>query len=334
MNDVFEQFEPDLQPLLDLCQADLSKVNAVILSSVQQSVPLITDIAQHIVRSGGKRLRPCLTIACAKLLNLSEERHIKLAAAVELIHTATLLHDDVVDESTMRRGIETANYVWSNQASVLVGDFLLSRAFQLMVADSSIPVLKLLSDASAIISQGEVKQLAASGDLSTSKELYLEIITAKTAVLFSAACEIAPIIANQDGLRADFAAFGNNLGIAFQLVDDALDYTGDSAILGKNIGDDLREGKITLPIIIAYQNANNAEKDFWADIFSENAILDDEKLKMVIDLINKYDGVSQTFALAKDYLLQAEANLRSINGDGKATFALLSTLAFCLARQS
>jgi octaprenyl-diphosphate synthase len=333
-NAAFQNYQPTLQPLLELCQTDLTKVNSVILGSVQQSVPLITDIAQHIVRSGGKRLRPCLTIACAKLLNLTNERHINLAASVELIHTATLLHDDVVDESAMRRGIETANHVWSNQASVLVGDFLLSRAFQLMVADSSIPVLKLLSDASATISQGEVKQLAATGDLTTDKELYLEIINAKTAVLFSAACEIAPIIGEAYELRESFANFGSNLGIAFQLVDDALDYAGDSEVMGKNIGDDLREGKITLPIIIAYENATSAEQNFWHDIFAEDAILDNKKLNEVSKLIAKYDGVKQTLSLAREYLERADNDLISINGESQTTAALKSTLAFCLNRQN
>ncbi len=334
----FETYEPSLQPLLALASSDIELVNGVILGSVQQSVPLITDIAHHIVRSGGKRLRPCLTIACAKLLEYQGSRHINLAASVELIHTATLLHDDVVDESTMRRGLETANNIWSNQASVLVGDFLLSRAFQLMVADESIAVLKLLSDASATISQGEVKQLMAAGDVNTSMETYFEIINAKTAVLFAAACEIAPIIAGAEHLRASFAEFGTHLGIAFQLVDDALDYCADTEDLGKNIGDDLREGKMTLPTIIAYQAGDANEQAFWVRVIEgeviEGGAISDADLSHAVALIAKHGAIEQTIKRATIHLQQAATALEAINGEATATDALHSTLAFCLTRQN
>jgi octaprenyl-diphosphate synthase len=329
----FENYPPSLQPLLDLTSSDIEQVNAVILASVKQSVPLITDIAHHIVRSGGKRLRPCLTIACAKLLRYEGERHINLAASVELIHTATLLHDDVVDESTMRRGIETANNIWSNQASVLVGDFLLSRAFQLMVADENLAVLKLLSDASATISQGEVKQLVASGDVKTSRETYFEIIHAKTAVLFAAACEIAPIIAGAPDLRPYFAQFGTHLGIAFQLIDDALDYCANVEDLGKNIGDDLREGKMTLPVIIAYESGDAMEKSFWQRTIEEG-VATDADLEQATTLIAKYNTIAQTMDYAREHLEQALIALNTINGEANATEALQSTLAFCLSRRN
>ena len=329
----FENYPPSLQPLLELTRTDIECVNGVILASVKQSVPLITDVAHHIVRSGGKRLRPCLTIACAKLLEYQGERHINLAASVELIHTATLLHDDVVDESTMRRGIETANNIWSNQASVLVGDFLLSRAFQLMVADENIAVLKLLSDASATISQGEVKQLVASGDVKTSRDIYFEIIHAKTAVLFAAACEIAPIIANAPNLRPHFAQFGTHLGIAFQLIDDALDYCANVEDLGKNIGDDLREGKMTLPVIIAYELGDTTEKAFWQRAI-ENGEANEANLEQAIALIAKHNAIAQTMDYAREHLTQASTAIDAINGETNALSALQSTLAFCLSRKN
>jgi octaprenyl-diphosphate synthase len=242
----------------------MERVNALILQLIDQEVPLIEQIAQHIIRSGGKRLRPALVIASAKLCGHEGTRHIDLAAAVEFLHTATLLHDDVVDESTMRRGDETANVIWSNQASVLVGDFLLSRAFQLMVRDGSLKVLELLSDTSAIISQGEVMQMMAAGELTTTEAEYLQIIGAKTAALFSAACAIGPLVTDRpDAEREALAHYGRSLGIAFQLVDDALDYAAAQAELGKTVGDDFRECKLTLPVILAYAAANAEEKAFW-----------------------------------------------------------------------
>jgi octaprenyl-diphosphate synthase len=322
---------PSLTPLTALAAADLRHVNEVILASVRQPVPLITDITHHIVRSGGKRLRPCLTIACAKLLGYAGERHIHLAAAVELIHTATLLHDDVVDESTMRRGIETANHVWSNQASVLVGDFLLSRAFQLMVADESIAVLRLLSDASATISQGEVKQLMAAGNVDTTLETYLEIIHAKTAVLFSAACEIAPFIAGEEDKHSHFKAFGTHLGLAFQLVDDALDYMADEASLGKAIGDDLREGKMTMPVILAYSAGNAEEKAFWRRVI-EGGDVQDADVAQAITLIARHGTAEATLQRAKEEVAVAAHALEAIGGNTHVTAALHETLAFCVAR--
>ena len=253
-----------LSPLQGLVKADLERVNDLILSLVSQDVPLIEEIARHIIRSGGKRLRPALVIASAQLCGHEGERHIALAAAVEFLHTATLLHDDVVDESTLRRGDETANAIWSNQASVLVGDFLLSRAFQLMVRDGSLEVLKLLSDTSAIISQGEVMQMSAAGDLETTEAQYLQIIGAKTAALFSAATQIGPLVAARPASEVDaLARFGESLGIAFQLADDALDYAASQAELGKMVGDDFRECKLTLPVILAYQAGNAQERTFW-----------------------------------------------------------------------
>ena len=284
---------PALTLLKSYVRDELRAVDRVIMESADQHVPLITQITSHLVHSGGKRIRPSLTLACSKLLDTTGKRHINLAATVELIHTATLLHDDVVDESTMRRGQDTANAVWSNQASVLVGDFLLSRAFQLMVADGSLNVLALLSGSSAIIAQGEVKQLAASGNLQTNTQDYLDIINAKTATLFSAACEIASHITNQPDLHEPLKAFGTAMGMAFQLVDDALDYSASSLTLGKTIGDDLREGKVTLPVIHAYAHADEGEQLFWQRVIEEGEHQDGD-IDLAINIINRHKGVEAT----------------------------------------
>ena len=231
----------------------MNGVNAVILERMQSKVALIPELAGHLIAGGGKRMRPMLTLACAALLGYPGTRHHKLAAAVEFIHTATLLHDDVVDGSGMRRGKRTANLIWGNPASVLVGDFLFSRAFELMVEDGSLKVLKILSHASAVIAEGEVDQLTAQRRIETGEEHYLDIIGAKTAALFAAACRIAPVVA-EAGEEAEHAleAYGRNLGIAFQLVDDVIDYASDAATMGKGVGDDFRDGKMTLPVILAY----------------------------------------------------------------------------------
>ncbi len=222
------------------------------MSRVKSEIPLIHNIASHIIASGGKRIRPALTLISAQLCGYEGARHIALAAAVEFIHTATLLHDDVVDESKVRRGLATANEVFGNKASILVGDFLLSQAFQLMVADGSLKVLKILSDAAAVIAKGEVMQLMTEGEPETTIQKYLQVISSKTAILFASACELGAVVAGQDGCEERLREFGIYIGIAFQLTDDALDYTADESKLGKTVGDDFREGKVTLPVILAY----------------------------------------------------------------------------------
>jgi octaprenyl-diphosphate synthase len=299
-----------LQPLQALVQDNLVRVNQRILDLIDQDVPLIQQIAQHIIRSGGKRLRPSLVLACAQLCGYAGERHIGLAAAVEFLHTATLLHDDVVDESTLRRGDETANAIWSNQASVLVGDFLLSRAFQLMVRDGSLPILALLSDTSAIISQGEVMQMAAAGDLATSEEDYLRIIDAKTAALFSAAAAIGGLMTDRPQAECEaLGRYGRSLGIAFQLVDDALDYAASQAVLGKAVGDDFREGKITLPVILAHRAGTAEEKAFWERTLGEGDQRDGD-LDEALRLIEAHGALQATFARAHAYAEDAIAQLR------------------------
>ena len=242
--------EPSIERLSNLVRADLQRVNTLIVSRTGSEVTMIPEVANHLISSGGKRLRPMLTLATAALTSYRGEGHVKLAAAVEFMHTATLLHDDVVDGSEMRRGKLAARMLWGNEASVLVGDFLLGQAFRMMVEVGSLRALEILSGAAAVIAEGEVMQLAAAKNLETTEDAYLAVIRAKTAELFAAACEVGPVLAERS--RPEQAAcrsFGMNLGIAFQLVDDALDYGGSRARLGKNVGDDFREGKITQPVI-------------------------------------------------------------------------------------
>src|SRR3954467_7500110 len=253
-----------LDKLTVLVADDLKACNALIIDRMQSPVELIPQLAEHIIAAGGKRLRPVLTLASSRLCGYEGDRHQALAACVEFIHTATLLHDDVVDESDLRRGLASANAIFGNKASVLVGDFLFARSFQLMVDDGSLRVLAILSGASATISEGEVLQLVTQNDLSTTEERYLEVIQGKTAALFAAACQIGAVVANRPQREEQaLSDYGMKLGIAFQLVDDALDYVADEATLGKTIGDDFREGKITLPVLAAFLAGDDREKAFW-----------------------------------------------------------------------
>jgi octaprenyl-diphosphate synthase len=254
-----------LSHLTSLVAADLASCNKAIVARMDSSVGLIPQLAAHIVAAGGKRLRPLLTLAAARLCGYSGERHIHLAACVEFIHTATLLHDDVVDESVLRRGLASANAVFGNKASVLVGDFLFARAFQLMVEDGSLDVLAILSRAAATIAEGEVLQLSTQNDLTTSEQQYLDVIGGKTASLFAAACQVGAVIAGRPRAEEEaLSEYGWNLGMAFQLVDDALDYSADEMTLGKTVGDDFREGKITLPVLAAYHAGDTTERAFWS----------------------------------------------------------------------
>lgn len=298
-----------LDRLNDHLAADMQAVNALIIRNMQAEVPLIPQLAGYLIAAGGKRIRPLLTLACAQLYDYSGERTYGLAAAVEFIHTATLLHDDVVDESGERRGQKTANLIFGNQASVLVGDFLFSRAFQLMVADGSLDVLRILSDSAAIITQGEVKQLATASDLNATIDDYLQVVQAKTAALFAAACEIGPIIAGADkGAAQALCEYGMNLGIAFQIVDDVLDYTADQAKLGKNIGDDFREGKMTLPVILALQKANEKDRAFWQRTVGDRKIHDGD-LETAQRLLKDNGALNAGMALASDYVEKARMAL-------------------------
>jgi octaprenyl-diphosphate synthase len=320
-----------LEPLQALIREDLKCVDQVILQHVDNSnVPMIPQIARHIIAAGGKRLRPALTLACAKLCGYEGDRHVRLAASVEFIHTATLLHDDVVDDSHLRRGNATANDVWGNKSSVLVGDFLLSRAFQLMVADGSLRVLKILSDASAVIAQGEVLQLTTARDVEVGEDKYFQVITEKTATLFAAACEIGPTIMDRPDLAEKLSEFGLCLGIAFQLVDDALDYAAEQKVLGKGVGDDFREGKITLPVLIAYAKANPEEKTFWQRTLRDDSQKEDD-LEHAIALISSHGGVIKTLERAKEYCDRAKEALSTFPASSVKD-ALIETLDFCIER--
>ncbi len=298
-----------LDDLSTLLHDDMAAVNTKIMEHMQSPVALIPQLAGYLIAAGGKRIRPLLTLASTALYHGDINRAHGLAASVEFIHTATLLHDDVVDESTQRRGKDAANLVFGNQASVLVGDFLFSRAFQLMTANGSLDVLRILSDASATITQGEVKQLIAKGNLKTSMEDYIEVITSKTAALFSAACEVGPVIANADldAARA-MAEYGMNLGIAFQIADDALDYDADRAKLGKTIGDDFREGKMTAPVILALQKADSEEQKFWSRVIAEKLQTDDDLLTAQ-SILARHGSIEETLKMAESYGHQARLAL-------------------------
>ena len=287
--------------LIDLVSGDMERVNATILSRTGSDVTMIPEVANHLINSGGKRLRPMLTIAMAALAHYPGDCHVKLAAAVEFMHTATLLHDDVVDESDMRRGKLAARVLWGNEASVLVGDFLLGQAFKMMVETGSLRALEILSSAAAVIAEGEVMQLSAAKNTATTEDEYLAVIRAKTAELFAAACEVGPVIAGR--AKAEQAAcrsFGMNLGVAFQLVDDALDYGGKAARLGKNVGDDFREGKITLPVVLAFRRGNDSERAFWQRTLERGETTEND-LEQAIALIDRHHTIEDTVSRARHY---------------------------------
>ena len=329
LKDIRNDFDSCLEELLNLCSQDINDVNNQIIEKIDSNVELVKKIANYIVLSGGKRIRPLLTIACTKMsgygFNINEKRHIGLATAIEFIHTATLMHDDVVDESFLRRGKPSSNELWGNKTSVLVGDFLFSRAFQLMAKDKSEKILKLLSDTSVTISEGEVLELSNDKDPTISEDTYFEVVNGKTASLFSAACQVGGLIANIDKRKQEaLKVFGTNFGMAFQLIDDSLDYSSNSNKLGKNIGDDFKEGKITLPIILAYLRANNKEKKFWnrtiRDLNQENGDL--EKAK---EIIKKYNCIEDTLLRAKHFSSIAKDSLGTFN-DNKYRKILLQII--------
>ena len=322
---------PSLDPLMSLVAADLHQVNAVILARMQSDVPLIPELAGHLIAGGGKRMRPMLTLGCARLLDYPGSRHHKLAAAVEFIHTATLLHDDVVDGSGLRRGKRTANLIWGNPATVLVGDFLFSRSFELMVEDGSLKVLRILSGASAVIAEGEVEQLTAQRRIETGEDQYLRIIAAKTAALFAAACRIAAVVAEAgEGAEEALDAFGRNLGVAFQLVDDAIDYASDARTMGKGAGDDFRDGKVTLPVILAVARGTSADRAFWADAMAGTRI-SDEDLAHATRLLRATGAIDDTLARARTYGQRAIDSLGPYP-PGKAKAALTQAVEFAVSR--
>jgi octaprenyl-diphosphate synthase len=325
------QHEPSIERLNALVRADMDRVNAMILSRTGSDVTMIPEVANHLISSGGKRLRPMLTLATAALTNYEGAGHVKLAASVEFMHTATLLHDDVVDESELRRGKAAARMVWGNEASVLVGDFLLGQAFKMMVEVGSLRALDILSSEAAVIAEGEVMQLAAAKQLDTTEDAYLAVIRAKTAELFAAACEVGPVLAERpEAEHAACRSFGMNLGIAFQLVDDALDYGGSKARLGKNVGDDFREGKITLPVILAFRRGDQTERDFWRASLEAGAN-SDEALERALISLRKHGALDDTIERARHYGAMAKDAL-ALFPDSEGKRALLEVVDFCVAR--
>ena len=322
---------PSLDPLVELVADGMNAVNAVILERMQSKVAMIPELAGHLIAGGGKRMRPMLTLASGALLDYCGTRHQKLAAAVEFIHTATLLHDDVVDGSDLRRGKKAANLIWGNPASVLVGDFLFSRSFELMVEDGSLKVLKILSHASAVIAEGEVDQLTAQRRIETTEDHYLQIINAKTAELFAAACKIAAVVAERDDTtEAALDSYGRNLGVAFQLVDDAIDYVSDAETMGKGVGDDFRDGKVTLPVILAYARGNAEERDFWKQAIVGHRS-SDEDLAYATSLLHKHDTIADTLARARHYGQRAVDAIGGFRAS-QAKAALTEAVAFAVAR--
>ena len=308
--------EDSLGTLAGLVGPDLAACNRTIVERMASPVELIPRLAAHLVAAGGKRLRPLLTLAAARLCGYPDAatggdglRHVRLAACVEFIHSATLLHDDVVDESQLRRGLASANAVFGNQASVLVGDFLFARAFQLMVADGSLRVLEILSRAAATIAEGEVLQLATQNDLDTSEARYLDVVTGKTAALFAAACQVGAVVAGREPAAEEaLAEYGLKLGIAFQLVDDALDYAADEATLGKTVGDDFREGKTTLPVLLAYAAGDAAERAFWQRTIAAGE-QSEADLAQAFRLIRAHRAIETTIARAREFAAAAKAAL-------------------------
>ena len=329
-----EDFNDCIKNLSELCKEDLTSINTLILEKLDSSVPLIHEIGKYLILSGGKRLRPLLTTSCFHILNnesANKLNHIGLAAAVEFIHAATLLHDDVVDLSKDRRGNLTANEVWGNKTSVLVGDFLFSRSFQLMTKYGTMKTLKILSDTSVIISEGEVLEISNDNNLEMNEDTYFEVINGKTASLFSAACQVGGLSGGaKENQHQALKSFGTNFGMAFQLTDDAIDYSSTLNTMGKNIGDDFKEGKITLPIILAYGRSNKNEKDFLQKVFKE---VDGNKNNffLVQELLIKYNCIEDTLIRANHFAEVAIDSL-SIFHDNEYKKALIKLIKTSINR--
>jgi octaprenyl-diphosphate synthase len=309
----------------------MERVNAMILSRTGSEVTMIPEVANHLISSGGKRLRPMLTLATANLCGYRGDGHVKLAASVEFMHTATLLHDDVVDQSDMRRGKLAARMLWGNEASVLVGDFLLGQAFRMMVEVGSLRALDILSTAAAVIAEGEILQLNAAKDTTTTEDAYMGVIRRKTAELFAAAAEVGVMLAGKP--KADEAAarsYGMNLGISFQLIDDALDYGGSSAKLGKNVGDDFREGKITLPVVLAFRRGNEKEREFWRRTL-EKGDISEADIETACGLMKKHKALDDTIERAAHYGAIARDAMEIFPASPWKN-ALLEVVDFCIDR--
>ncbi len=320
-----------LDILRSLIANDLDKVDRNIIDLVGGYADLIPQISLHTILSGGKRIRPILTLASSKLCGYEGNAHVDLATAIEFIHTATLLHDDVVDTSLMRRGKKTANEIWGNKESILVGDFLLGRAFYLMGKADSLEIYKILSRSSMIISEGEVMQLAIEANIAAGYENYLTVINAKTGELFAAACEVAAVISNKDKKTQEaLRNYGMNLGIAFQIVDDVLDYWSGEEVLGKDIGNDFKESKITLPLLMLYNSVGDQEKEYIENILSLEVKTSDE-LKRIIDLLNHHNIFNISIEYAKNFITKAEKSLE-IFANCEMKMALINLLNYVVKR--
>lgn len=319
-----------MDALAQFLNEPMSRVNAVILDRMTSDVPMIPELAGYLIAAGGKRIRPLLTLACADLCGDPSDNPQKLAAAVEFIHTATLLHDDVVDGSDKRRGKPAANAVFGNQASVLVGDFLFARAFELMVETDNLQALNTLARASSVITEGEILQMSLIGDMQVTEDQYFKIIEAKTAALFSASCEVAPILTNrpQNDIAA-FRAYGHALGMAFQIVDDIMDYTSTDDTMGKSAGDDFIEGKITLPVIMALIAATDDEKSTMQSALKSGDIA---RLTPFMEILARHDAFERSSRLAKHYANKARDALQAV--DTSSTLkAFLADLPFYLLKR-
>ena len=314
--------------LVELASQDMRGVNALISARMQSPVSVIPALADHLINAGGKRLRPLLTVATARLVGAVDDSCLKLAAAVEFIHTATLLHDDVIDSSQLRRGKVAAHLIWGAPSSVLVGDYLFARAFELMVEAGSLTALDILAKAAGVISEGEVLQLTRAHDLNLSQDVYLEIIRAKTAELFAAAAEAGAVSAGaSDEMRRSMRAYGLNLGLAFQLADDALDYGGSSEVLGKNAGDDFREGKVTMPLLLAVARTRGREDAFWDRTINRGQRTEDD-FRRARELVVGTGALGATLDVAGDYADAAKAALRVLPaGDWRTALEQLADFA-------
>ena len=320
------------QDLKNLLSGRLDSVEKLIDRKLESNVGLIKKMSDYHLGSGGKRIRALLTMGSAKLCGYSKgDRDVNLAACVELIHSATLLHDDVIDESTVRRGNKTANSIWGNQSSILVGDYLLSRCFEMMVEDGNLEILKLLSSTSSKIAQGEVMQLQHKGEADLLEENYIKIIGLKTAALFAAATRVGACISNLDKKKKDaLESYGKNLGLAFQIADDALDYFSKEKIFGKQIGKDFFEGKVTLPIIIVFQKGNAIERAFLTNIFKK-ITRDKKDFEETLKLINKYRAIETTFKRA-EYFVNVSYDALGIFHDSNEKNVLQNLTGFSLNR--
>ena len=324
--------KPSLEKLHQIFHPQMTELNQVIIDSLNSRVPLIPQLAQYLIQAGGKRLRPHMTLAAAQLFNYQGNKNLCLAASVELIHSATLLHDDVVDGSSTRRGKDAANTLWDNKSAVLVGDFLFARAFELMVQCQSLPILDTLSSASAKIVEGEVLQLTTANNIETSVEQYMHVVKAKTAILFGAACKAGAQLANASEKDIEnIFSYGINLGIAFQISDDILDFLS-SGSLGKEVGDDFRDGKVTLPVIIAYSNASSPEeKAFWDRTINKSDHCEAD-LQKAMAYLHQHNAFQKSLDYAYQYSQKSIDNINNINIDSEITDALIQASKFSVQR--